>query len=305
MYQTVLVTLDGSPLAERAVPFAVTLARASGGRLVLARAAAARTSAGLDTRDERLAAAEAEATAYLRELAQRVAGREAGLADRMETDVPRALEVSVAAALLESAREWVADVIVMATHGRSGLGRWLYGSVADDVLRHAAVPVLLVPVAGAGEAVWAPDTAHRVLVPLDGSALAEEAVPPALELAAALGADLHLLRVIEPPTAAYAEGYASTAFDTTGALDEARAYLDGVAAPLRARGLTVEVGVEADVGLAQTAIAAAAHERHATAISMATHGRGGLARLVLGSVATGTLQRANVPLLLVRPMAMR
>jgi nucleotide-binding universal stress UspA family protein len=223
----------------------------------------------------------------------------------METDVPRALEVSVAAALLESAREWVADVIVMATHGRSGLGRWLYGSVADDVLRHAAVPVLLVPAAGAGEAVWAPDTAHRVLVPLDGSALAEEAVPPALELAAALGADLHLLRVIETLTAAYAEGYASTALDTTGALDEARAYLDGVAAPLRARGLTVDAGVAAVDGPALTGLAAAARVRPAPAIASATLGRGGLARLVLGSVATGTLQRANVPLLLVRPMAMR
>ena len=84
----------------------------------------------------------------------------------------------------------------MSTHGHGGLGRWLYGSVADEVLRRVPVPVLLVSAVCAQT--WAQDQPLRVVAPLDGSDLAEEALGPARDLAATLGNELLLLGVVEP-----------------------------------------------------------------------------------------------------------
>jgi nucleotide-binding universal stress UspA family protein len=139
-------------------------------------------------------------------------------------------------------------------------------------------------------------------VPLDGSALAEAALAPAAALAGSLRARLLLLRAVEPPVitgAAYATGHAYADYDPVAALGEAQGYLEGVARGLRERGLTAEV--EAAEGLAAATIARVARERGAGLIAMGTHGRSGLGRLVLGSVATTTLHQAPVPLLLVRP----
>jgi nucleotide-binding universal stress UspA family protein len=139
-----------------------------------------------------------------------------------------------------------------------------------------------------------------ILVPLDGSALAEEALASAALLAEPLGARLHLLRVIEPPVYPLAgDGYAYVPFDDAAELLAAREYLGELAGRLRSAGSQVEI--EVTVGLPNVVIPRVAQEQEAVVIAMATHGRGGLARLVLGSVATGTLQRAHVPLLLTRP----
>jgi nucleotide-binding universal stress UspA family protein len=309
VYKTVLVTLDGSPLAERALPYGAALAQAGYGRLVLVRAAAAPTMAELETCEELLAVTQEETKIYLHEMVARLEEQRPGIERRTEKVVVPVRHGSVAEALRRIAREQGADVVIMATHGRSGLGRWLYGSVADDVLRHAEVPVLLVP-ATAGP-LWSPGAGQRILVPLDGSPLALAALPAAAELAAVLRADLHLLRVVEPPASLRVWDYTSPAFDPAAeapadpAADVAGAtkYLEGVAATLRARGHAVRFSAE--VGLVAPTIAAVAEEQHASAIVMATHGRGGVARVVLGSVATGVLQRAGVPLLLVRPEAVR
>jgi nucleotide-binding universal stress UspA family protein len=202
-------------------------------------------------------------------------------------------------AILDAAAHRPADLIAMSTHGRSGPGRWLFGSVADEVLRRAEVPVLLVP--GACPPGWgAAPTRRQVLVPLDGSELAEEALAPACELAERLGADLRLLRVVEPPVPLVADEVSyPAAVNQDAELAAAQAYLDRVLARLRAAGRAGEAS--ALLGEAATTIAAVAREQGVDAIAMATHGRSGLARLVLGSAATGVLQRAAMPLLLVRP----
>jgi len=192
----------------------------------------------------------------------------------------------------------------MATHGRSGLGRWLYGSVTDEVLRHANVPVFLVPAMVARP--WPADRPPRILASLDGSALAQEVVNPASDLAAALGAELVLVRVAELPVypiGPFGEPYAYTSYDPSAAIAEANAYLEGIAATLRQRGHNVTL--EIPTGFPSQEIATVARERQVDVIAMATHGRGGLARLVLGSVATGTLQRTSVPMVLVRPSVLR
>jgi nucleotide-binding universal stress UspA family protein len=211
----------------------------------------------------------------------------------------RVVDAPADVAILEAAEDDEIDLIVMSTHGRSGLGRWIYGSVADAVLRDAPVPVMIVPPHGL--TAWADDSPSKILVPLDGSALALAAVGPATKLADSLGATLILGSVVTFPTyAAYAEGY--TFVDpapTENALAASRQYLQDVAAGLRTD--TRKVEVSATFGSPFYGVTMMASDLEASLIVMATHGRGGIARAVLGSVATATLRQSGVPVLLVRP----
>jgi nucleotide-binding universal stress UspA family protein len=293
MTGSILITLDGSPLAERAVPYAAALARATERRLVLLRVAVAHDGGGRGQPPEAI-------RADLERVAEPV--RSQGLAVEVAVDsVDDPAEV--VEAICAGARERQADVLVMSTHRRGGLGRWLYGSVADAVLRHADLPVLLVP--AACERVWSFDRPLRVVVPLDGSPLAEEVVPAVAALVGPLHPELVLLQVVEPPSTAMASAAMAPAyvyFDPQEWLPEARQYLEGVASRLRAAGQAARV--EARVGPPAETIVQLARESQAQFVALATHGRGGLARLVLGSVATRTLHQATVPLLLVRPAAL-
>jgi nucleotide-binding universal stress UspA family protein len=295
VYSTVLVPLDGSALADRALPYAATLARSSHARLVLVRAALAHTLPGVDPTEAQVAVVE-RAERELEAAAERL--RTEGLA--VETHV---YYDEAARAIVDAAEHAAVDLVVMSTHGRGGLGRWVYGSVADRVLRRVAAPVLLVP--AAADPLRTADAPQRILVPLDGSALAEEVLGEVRVLATARGAELLLLRVVEPPAPIEADGasYLRLAQEEAAALAEARSYLEGVAARLRADGRTVTT--RAVVGEALPTIAATASEYEADLIAIATHGRGGLARLVMGSVAAGVLHRTRTPVLLVRPTAIR
>jgi nucleotide-binding universal stress UspA family protein len=280
MYQTILVPLDGSPLGERALPYAVVLGERSGARLLLVEVAIASVVTRNDplTGEPRAIDLVAE---YLAAVAARVAGRVT--AETLETRGEPGNEI------VRIAERRRADLIAMSTHGRSGFGRWLYGSVAEHVLLHARVPVLLVP--ATAEHPW-PDPdggrAARILVALDGSAAALGAVTAAGDVAQALGATVHLLRVL-------AGGDASAAD-----LEAARAYLEDTAGSLRHRGHQAEVAVAQ--GPPAATIAAFARDQHADVIALATRGRGALGRPVLGSVASEMVRRAQVPLLLVRPV---
>jgi nucleotide-binding universal stress UspA family protein len=192
-----------------------------------------------------------------------------------------------------------ADLIVMSTHGRSGIGRWIYGSVADQVMRRAPVPVLLVP--AHARVNWPSDRTPRILVPLDGSELAHGAVEAADELAGAVDGELVLASAVEPHPPSYGDPSTFLMVDPTVELNNASELLERSALVLRARGRKVEVAVL--IGFAVTAIADFARERHVDAIAMSTHGSGGLTRLIMGSVATGIVQRADVPVLVLRPSA--
>lgn len=292
--QRILLPLDGSQLGERALPFAAALAESAATRLILLRATRAHTLLDVDDSQAQIGVI-SRAEQYLETTAARLRalGREAEIHVYYDNPVP---------AILDAARRHQVDLIVMSTHGRSGLGRMVYGSVADNILRHAEVPVLLVP--PTIDHAWPADRPLTVLVPLDGSDLAEAALESARLLAEGLGARLHLLRVVEPPSyPLYGDGYAYIPFDDEAERANARQYLLAQVEKLAARGqhATVEVAV----GPADAIIARIAGEQRTDVIAMATHGRGGLARLVLGSVATGTLRRAHVPLLLTRPLPLR
>jgi nucleotide-binding universal stress UspA family protein len=292
MQQTIVVPLDGSDLAERALPYAVRLAQQSRARLVLLRAVLAHPAAGVSPVEARAAVVE-RAQFELGTVAERLRFWKAGLAVE-----PAVVYSEAAAAITETVRERQASLIVMATLGHTGPGRWLYGSVADRVLRRAEVPVLLIP--ATCEQSWPSGRTLRILVPLDGSAYAEEVLGPAAELAALHASELVLVRVAPRERAGDPHGltYMSLVHDEAH-LAEAQRYLEQVAAHLRAGGRTVSVMVLR--GDPASAISELARQQRVHLIALANHGRGGLARLVMGSTATGVLARAHTPLLLVRP----
>ena len=293
MAKTILLPLDGSPLAERALPYAAALARRSGGRVLLVEAVEAHAFLDVDLSDAQIAAVD-RADANLQRAASRLDAE--GVPAEIHTYYDEPVR-----AILDAATRHDADLIVMSTHGRSGIGRMLYGSVTDQVLRRATVPVLAVP--SIVNHPWSADGPLSILIPLDGSELAEEALEAADVLSAAGETRLSLLRVIEPPTyPVYGDGYAYLPFDDEAEIAGAQQYLDDQIKRLRERGR--EATGKVVVGYPAGAIASVARDQQIDVIVMATHGHGGLSRLLLGSTATSTLRQTTVPLLLTRPAAL-
>jgi nucleotide-binding universal stress UspA family protein len=293
MLKTILVPLDGSSLSEHALPYATRLACGTGARLVLVQATSPAPLPGESTRAAPETTAQ-EAEVKLAVLVNRLRSEGVGAEARVSDE-------DAATAIRHATADEGADVIVMSTHGRGGLGRWIYGSVADRMLQTALVPVLLVPAACSAR--WPADRPLRILVPLDGSSIAEEALDLARALAELGGLELHLLRVVEPlaPIEPYG-GYVPPLVDDS-ALDTARQYLERIATPLRTSGRMVTVRVATGGPAAQ--ISAAARDQQVDLIVLATHGRGGVTRLVMGSVAADVLRQASVPILMARPAAVR
>jgi nucleotide-binding universal stress UspA family protein len=306
MIRTLLVPLDGSALAETALPIATELAHLLGASIVALRVidplGEARPIAALLADDEDtlpeinfdVLAEREQAQHYLDGVVAQL--RAAGLRAHARVAVGYAADQ-----IVQAATQF--DLVTMATHGRSGIRRWAFGSVADSVLRRATTPLLLVR-ADQTEVV-ATGRPRRILVPLDGSALAEQALPVAMELARAAKATIVLMRSFCWPDE-IATSFAYLDPIRSGGLieqDEARvrAELEAVAARLTAQGATITT----IVGSAPPAeaILATVAMQHADLIVMSTHGRGGLKRWALGSVADRVLHLAAVPVLVVRAEA--
>lgn len=288
MLKTILVPLDGSVTSELAVPFAEGIARAARAKLILIRAVRQTVSftLGADPFRETLAA-------YAERELKEVAGRltEDGL--EVESHI---WDADAGPGIVEATAKLQADIIVMSTHGRTGVSRAMYGSVADQVLRTASVPVLLVP----ATAQYRLNPPCKIVVPLDGSDLAEAALGPAIDLAEALRGQVVLVRATAPPTYwVVNEDSAEKTPDPGSGAEEARRYLEDISGSY-ARG-PVEVSGYVTDGAAEDVIIEAARDYHAGAIAMATHGRTGLSRVMMGSVAQQVLQNASVPLLLAHP----
>lgn len=287
MLHTILVPLDGSELAEHALACAEGIAGASSARLILMRVVPFDI---IQPPEDDFAMVD-ESRAYLTRIASGLTARGRAVTTVTKWGRPDSC-------ILDELETQGADLLVIGTHGRSAPGRWLYGSVADAVLRASPVPTIMVP-----PAATLPGRCERILVPLDGSTLAEAALPPVVEMAKAFGAELVLLEVVPRPAYAFHdEGGMLAAFDPDKEVAESECYLAGVARGLQEAGVYARTRVE--VAKPEVSIAEVAAQEKAGVIAMATHGRSGLARLVLGSVATGTLQRTSVPLLLVGPAAL-
>ena len=301
MYRRILVPLDGSAKAEQALPVAIGLARRSNAELRLMHCLDFVSLPPVDTNKEWLhASAYSDADSYLQ-----------GIAARIESKVRVNLvtcaeEVNAASAILNVASRSGCDLIVMTTHGRGVFDRAWLGSVADAVVRQSTIPVLLLR-ASPHEALRGEEPFRHVLLPVDGSSLAERMLKPAVRLARANSARLTLLEIVHPwvmavrpmahaPQAAHLR---DVAVENRSA--EAEEYVSGLA-------MSVDPQlkeVAADVVIAELSDAgevlkyAAAHA--VDVIALATHGRSGLKRLALGSVADKLIRGADIPVLVLRP----
>jgi nucleotide-binding universal stress UspA family protein len=302
MYRSILVPLDGSRRSEQALRPASALAAWTGAQLRLAMVddgSIFPTEVGWPAAGPHADSWQAQDEAYLRRLVERVAER-SGVRARWAL-----LEGPVVPALHKHALETGCDLVVMATHGRGGVERAWLGSVADEMVRAAGLPILLVrPEEHLQEAggVWAP---RRLLVPLDGSTLAESVLPHAVGLARASGAALRLVRVVPPPTPRSADVPAAAAPPpSTDELERcclwALRYLERAAAAVDADAVEIATSVVAALRPAYGIISEAA-DTHADLIVMATHGHGGWRRLVLGSVSDKVLRGSSVPVLVMPP----
>lgn len=293
MLKTILLPLDGSPLAERARSYAAVLARRSGASITLVQAVQAYTPLGMDPSEAQVEVTQC-AEEYLNAAAERLG------ADGLKTDTHVYYDEPIPA-ILDAAGRQHADLIVMSTHGRGGIARMLYGSVADQVLRRSTIPVLVVP--SIVEHAWPTDGTLSLLVPLDGSELAEEALPTVALLSDAFSVRLTLLRVVQPTISTlYGPGQAYVPFDEELEVAAAKRYLELEAGRLSARGHDVKTLVA--VGEPTRVIGDVTRDLRIDLVAMATHGKSGLSRLILGSVATATLRHTTAPLLLVRPASM-
>lgn len=194
--------------------------------------------------------------------------------------------------ILGTAERTHADLIVMTTHGRSGLGRWSTGSVADKVLRTAGCDTLVIgPDAARREA---PQTIANILVPLDGSDLSEQALQVATSWAKATRAKLHLVRCFLPPAIASEALVMPEIFE--GVRDAAEAYIRETAAALAG----VDVQGAVILGAAVEQLTAYCEANQIDLVVMASHGRHGLLRAVIGSV-TDRMLHGPAPVLVVHP----
>lgn len=192
--------------------------------------------------------------------------------------------------ILEYADQQAVDLIVMATHGRRGLDRFLLGSVAEDVVRRASCPVLTLrdPATAAGN--W-----KRILVPLDFDESASATLAYAKELAATSGAELDLLHVIEEAVFPTIYGVDSFAVAVPSLVEESRHALTELAERTDGPGAPYTCHVR--IGHPATEIAGFAAENDADLIAMATHGYSGIQHLILGSVAAKVVRTAPCPVI--------
>jgi nucleotide-binding universal stress UspA family protein len=321
MFKRILVPLDGSERAERAIPVAARLARASQGTVLLGQAVQmqmAMTPYGelpMDVQQGALKARAAVAAEYLASVTKRA--ELAGVP--VETTVR---EGPAAWEMLAAAQEQEADLIVICSHGHTGFKRWVLGSVAQHIARHAQTPVLILREQDAALVQMGTNTqlesgaGIRVLVALDGSARALAVLEPAVTLAQELSpsgrAALHLLLVANP------HELIDNDLPRETARTAAQSYLASIAARLgseysAATAPTVTWSVATDFDVASAIIRAAetgeaggesAGGPGASAgydvIAMATHGRTGIALWALGSVTERVVQSTQLPMLIVR-----
>jgi nucleotide-binding universal stress UspA family protein len=304
MYRSVFLPLDGSRFSEQALPLALSLARRGAHLEVVHVHHAAADDDWVPVtpfRYEGLEASEREwsgsdrqrENAYLCNCVQN------GNTSADGVTLCKILEGDVVPALEKEIEESNPDLIIMATHGRGGVSRAWLGSTADTLVRDLHKPIMLIR-AKAEDAPVDLRTDH-ILVPLDGSRLGESVLKHALELADAGVTRITLLRVVEPAHVGpeFAINVQSDAV-IEERVEAAHEYLKELAAELSTEGQTVETDVVV-AATAATAILNYATDNGADIICMATHGRTGVKRLLLGSVADKVMRGASVPILLYRP----
>lgn len=290
----ILVPLDGSETAERVLPYAMALADALHTHLTLITVWEG-TDSEIGSTFPAIAqeigqSAQQHFEEYLGSIRQRLGGGE-----QIRTIVRPG---DAGEEILKAADEVDARVIAIATHGRSGIGRWLYGSTAGHLMRHAGVPVLSVGPHALARSTHGVALKH-VMVPLDGGELSEAAIPAAVLVASALKAKLSLVRAVNWAVQSYPyslpDAYIPQVDDE---LEKgAKEYLRRQEAALKGK---VDVGAFVARGAVAEGLMDFVEKESVDLVVMTTHARSGIVRAALGSTADRVLQ-GQAPVLLIRP----
>ena len=295
MFTHLLVPLDGSEMSESVLPAAVHLARVLEARLTLLHVL--EHNAPGEVHGQRHITNTEEGLHYLAETAQKLPP---GL--HVDTHVHPNQEHNIARSIVEHAQEFGVDLILICTHGRSNLRRWLFGSIAQQMLAQGDTPVLLIYPSSIPQGQGF--QCRQILTPLDGDPDHEAGLAVAMGLAQACAAELHLVAVVPTRGTLSGEGSASAILlpATTAALldmsQQATAeYLRRQAALAAAAGIAVTSEVQR--GEPAAAIAQAAQDVHADLIVMATHGKSHTDAFWSGSVSPRVSSKSHRPLLLV------
>ena len=284
IWEKILVTLDGSDLAELALPYAEELAAAFGSEVVL------------------LYVSETAESQY-RHMHQLYIEDVAGqLKGGVKKVTPVILDGTPAKEIIDYAEKNKVSLIIMASHGRSGIMPWAAGSVANKVLHSASMPLLLVRAAKPPKRAKGKHILNRVLLPLDGSEAGEAAMPYVQELMNRLGAEAILFGVVPPGKHIRTVGDLDYVLypeqDLAQVKAEASEYLDKVYQQLK--GKKGKVRVELKAGDVAREIIDVAKKNRTSLIAISSHGHSGIAQWVFGSIAQKIVHTSNKPVLIVR-----
>lgn len=298
MYEAILVPLDGSKTAEKVLPYARYLAGKFKVPVELlavvdvVEIASHMTSEKVHFLDTIIEDAVQHSTTYLRGVATTIAVTNV----RCSVEKGRAEDT-----IIEKAATDKTMLITMATHGRSGLNRFLLGSIAEKVLRGTVNPLLLIRAGdekSQGEAML-----KSIIVPLDGSELAEAVLPIVADMAKKLDLEVELFRTYHVPYNVYSgdEGLYAVNYEEllAGLRDEAAEYLEKKAADLKRLGVA-KVQCITKEGLAADEIISLGRKTPDNLIAMSSHGRSGVRRWVLGSVTELVVRHSGDPVLVIR-----
>jgi nucleotide-binding universal stress UspA family protein len=296
MYTRLLLPLDGSQVAEQVLPYGRFLAKALGIPVELLGVVDPLPLADFAEVWERsdFARLVAEETKGTTQYLEARAGSFAGAQVKCSVEKGTPDEV-----IIEKAAADEKTLIVMATHGRSGIQRWLLGSVADKVLHGATNHLLLVRASEEGKT-DGEASLKTIVVPLDGSTLAEKALSSVEDLAKKLQLEVVLMRAYALPPAAAADEYGSYTEKLLAQLEtEARDYLSKKVEQLKQNGIN-NVSAVTDFGFGAEEIIRLARKTPDNFIAMCTHGRSGFRRWLLGSVTERVVRHSGDPVLIVR-----
>jgi len=281
----ILVPLDGSKTAESVLPYVKYLATRFGSGIEV-------MGVGVGRKNRRVNRLVDD---YINTTASSLRS------EKVEAD-PVIIYGSAADRILSYSKQNDIDLIIMATHGRSGVTRWWMGSVAEKVVSQAITPVLLIPSKKQKASQAKRDASiSKILVPLDGSDTGQAALDHVELVARETGASVHLLQVISPPGAMETSVFGNAEWDSffKAMQDAANDYLGSVIEGLKGKGITAKCDIV--IGDPADQIIESAEKNKVNLIAMSTHGRTGIARWVLGSVADKVLHGAKIPMWLVRP----
>jgi nucleotide-binding universal stress UspA family protein len=292
MFKHLLVPLDGSRMAEAALPAAMYLAGEQGARLTLLHVI--ERGAPREVHGERHLTSFDEAQGYLDEVAGRISRPDIRIDLHVHGNEVRDVALSIA----EHVREFEPDLISMCMHGNGGLRGFLFGRIAQQVVGHIAKPLLMIP----------PETeilsCRKILVPLDGDPEHEEGLRFGKMIAKSFGAELHLVMVVHTSKTLSGEKAAMAKMlpgVTHALLDlaetDAREYLKGHVSDLQAAGIVAAADVRR--GSPALVIMKTAEQAGADMVVLATHGKTGMDAFWSGSATPGLARRSLLPLLLV------